>query len=78
MKAYYHKFEVCGDGGVVPTDMLRYDHCFPASPNGFQPNRSGRIELAAIAPKTWKPTTDRWRSFGWLVFNHTMSPTVWA
>jgi len=72
-KVYY--FTVTGSY-VFPTDMLRYDSCYPVdetnihiAPYGngsedfFHTKRS--VNLKANNP----PTIDRWRSFDWSVSN---------
>jgi len=63
-----------------PTDMLRYDGCFPLHPGDVD-----RLQRAIIGPREDAPfrdreifnivlvsylrvpTGDRWRSFGWFV-----------
>lgn len=58
-----------------PLDMLRHDACWPISPTdsgNMEFSLDARkptgyeIELAHWAPNSnWKPTADRWASFGW-------------
>jgi hypothetical protein len=65
-------FAVVGDGNF-PHDMLRYDHCWPATEsdatrmdyasNSAVPREVRRIELRGLTG----PTPARWRSFGWKV-----------
>jgi hypothetical protein len=55
--------------------MLRYDACYPASPEDvglMAPDWSGvadiEIELIHVGTKKdWHPTAARWESFGWKV-----------
>lgn len=60
------EFAVVG-AGDFPTDMLRYDKCWPASEHnsllvgGFGDTR--RVELRGLK----MPTDARWRSFNWKV-----------
>ena len=58
-------FTVVGTG-EFPTDMLRYDICWPASEFNsrlFNQADTRRIELKGLKV----PTTGRWASFGWNV-----------
>lgn len=75
MKPYYHTFRVTGKGRV-PDDMLRYDHCFPASQSLLNAE-IGYTTLGTIAPKGWKPSAGRWMSFGWNVSHHTTTTVAW-
>jgi hypothetical protein len=73
-------FDVQGRG-EFPFDMLRYDACFPASSTDAAlmavPERSridGFPRTITIKLKRWvppgypfKPTAERWASFGWSV-----------
>jgi len=67
---------------IFPLDMLRYDSSRPTSQDdvgGIHYGILGRggewmksdedIQLSHIehGDKTWKPTTERWKSFGWEV-----------
>lgn len=62
-------FVVVG-GGHFPFDMLRYDHCHPFDSHAAR-KLGGRdqraLVLACTWEKGWKPTFDRWASFGWSV-----------
>ncbi len=62
--------------GPFPTDMLRYDSCYPANESdaarmseymkGFERLKEGRtIKMRSHYP----PTIGRWNSFGWKVDN---------
>ena len=77
-KHYFYKLTVSGKG-LFPTDMLRYDQCFPCSERDSasidDPHRYGdmsgeirTVELCAsnVNPN-WQPTTGRWNSFNWQV-----------
>lgn len=67
-------FAVEGEG-VFPTDMLRYDRCYPLtesdsytmeSHNGMlEPHR--RVLLCCDDARPRTPTEGRWESFGWKV-----------
>ena len=67
-------------GGAFPLDMLRYDSCYPMS--SVDVNRMilesqrdyterGYDNITLVhrehGSKKWRPTEDRWRSFGWRV-----------
>ena len=80
---YFTRFEITGRL-AFPLDMLRYDHCFPATQEAVSriqiksfpaESQEGRqatpvIELRAYhSRKTWTPTTGRWESFGWRVIH---------
>lgn len=64
------KFTVKGRG-LFPVDMLRYDCCYPASPQDVN-NMDGReprevtLVTATVNPLVG-PTKGRWESFGWTV-----------
>lgn len=70
----HHKFTVAGHGRF-PFDMLRYDCCYPASPQDVSKLMilsmpvDGREshEVTLIAAKPIGPTEGRWSSFGWTV-----------
>ena len=78
---YYHEFTVEGTGSF-PTDMLRYDGAYPASPQAVSmisddwrtaaplERRSARL-IHVGDQRGWEPTVDRWRSFGWTVVSHS-------
>lgn len=77
MTTYFTQFRVTGRGHF-PVDMLRYDHCFPATQeavNGIDVTRYQRettevreVELAQYHNGAMPHITfERWRSFGWSV-----------
>lgn len=71
MQAYFQSFIAVGHG-VFPVDMLRYDHCYPASQDAVSAmicERNERsVELARVTNgKPPDPTIARWESFGWRV-----------
>ena len=77
-KMYSHIFSVKGVF-PFPTDMLRYDQCFPRTSDSavdmvttFDRRNSEAItiELIHYGIRDWKPTVGRWRSFGWEVIDH--------
>ena len=57
--------------GSFPIDMLRYDTSFPAKETQslqIEADADMReVDLIHRGAKGWKPTYDRWRSFGWNV-----------
>lgn len=57
------KFTVVGHG-TFPFDMLRYDCCYPASPQDVA-NLEGRDTREVTLIATSYVTTGRWNSFGW-------------
>ena len=70
---YYQTLAVTGRG-VFPTDMLRYDRCWPMTQDDIVPmastafNGTRRIQLARyVDTKKEQPTFSRWNSFGWTV-----------
>lgn len=74
-KMFSHEFVVEGTFSF-PTDMLRYDHCYPAGQDDVSKildkaprGEKMRVKLAARAEKAWRPTEGRWRSFGWHVLD---------
>jgi hypothetical protein len=78
MQAYITRFRVqnIGPGKAFPTDMLRYDSCYPATSDDVHgmdwDDRAGRtVSLLKIhngrPRKGWETTPDRWRSFGWKI-----------
>jgi hypothetical protein len=87
---YKHLFQVklVGFGRTFPLDMLRYDHCIPATSedvskivDSLDPSISVFdetekdavvITLSAYWEKPYKPTPERWRSFGWEVMTTTL------
>ena len=70
-----YSFVVEGEG-QFPTDMLRYDHCWPRTTEDaialplsvydFARDREQHRKVALFTP-THPPTVDRWVSFGWKV-----------
>lgn len=81
VKQYLHLIKVSCEGKFFsfPIDMLRYDCLYPYSgedsskihhcfENREEDNRI--ITLSRTAEKTWKPTVERWKSFGWRVVEH--------
>lgn len=61
-----------------PTDMLRYDGCYPESESnlphighnyhGQDSPEPYQVRLVHVDEyKHWQPTDGRWRSFGWRV-----------
>jgi len=70
-KVFFFRVTVEGRG-EFPTDMLRYDRCFPASEReSYQLDRRGelrKVELTSVhSTHLWNPTEARWNSFGWRV-----------
>lgn len=67
MEIELHDFTVAGHT-AFPYDMLRYDCCWPrvdGSELYTNPPHYREIKMRG----TSMPTTDRWRSFGWVVLN---------
>lgn len=83
---YRHLFKVTSRhplSRVFPLDMLRYDHCIPATSEdvtkiidtleGYTELKDLTegdeitIELSAYWEKPYTPTAERWKSFGWQV-----------
>jgi hypothetical protein len=74
MTTKIYEFEVRGMG-PFPLDMLRYDGCWPASPDAVmaiehsldERDPNFRTSVKLIRLRSWKPmpTIDRWRSFQW-------------
>lgn len=71
-KVYVFHFTVEGSGSF-PSDMLRYDSCFPVSETEARSiardDATGRrtIRLQRVGSNTNGPTERRWESFGWHV-----------
>jgi len=76
MPNYLHKFEVLPSAAWAefPIDMLRYDAVSPATEeDSYRIDRSLRgeswdgtpIAVEGYHERDWRPTVDRWRSFGW-------------
>ncbi len=69
---YLQKAVVTGRG-CFPLDMLRYDHCYPATGTDVSSLHASITErgtfsvgvsrVSATAYEQW--TADRWASFGW-------------
>ncbi len=72
-----HMFLFTVEGsGRFPTDMLRYDACWPAHENEARSLADGSddqgrrtITLRRAAVNMSGPTKRRWESFGWTVTN---------
>jgi hypothetical protein len=67
---YYHEAEVTFRGSF-PTDMLRYDSCFPVDYKGVEAIGTERVtepttvrigRVSNVKAEPW--TVDRWKSFG--------------
>ena len=65
------EYAIAVGNGPFPFDMLRYDHCFPASEcysgevgrDHYQHDRVVIVAKYRQQPGRW--TADRWQSFGW-------------
>ena len=68
-----------------PLDMLRYDSCYPDTQDDvariittLDPRRGAvnrkkedlTVSVVHIGEMAWRPTDDRWKSFGWKVVEH--------
>lgn len=78
VEMYTHVVEVMGRH-AFPVDMLRYDRLSPRHEGDSTKitdtirEPAGpytRVELYRQASDAWKPTTERWASFGWIVTKH--------
>lgn len=78
-----YEYYVSGTG-MFPFDMLRFDHCWPASGNdaallddATEYHRSGhRSKLRSIKMRSYRePTIDRWVSFTWSVGTQKLQPS---
>lgn len=82
-KVYITDFTVTGSG-EFPLDMLRYDSCWPvgtvdAGNLCICPDRSAEDRTSWLTQRTIKmrmightklgPTLERWRSYGWTVYD---------
>ncbi len=73
-KTYRFRFTVRG-AGSFPFDMLRYDHCYPATSADaalleHHEHDLRHVVLWADSPdRHWRPETGRWKSFCWEVIN---------
>lgn len=75
------EYAIAVGSGQFPFDMLRYDHCFPASESysselgrdHYQHERVVIVARYAHQPGRW--TVDRWKSFGWklTMYSNTIS-----
>jgi hypothetical protein len=70
-KRYGWRFIVVGCGNF-PTDMLRYDECFPVDETEARSMFSPNLERRTVRLERWSghpnpPTEDRWQSQGWEV-----------
>jgi len=68
---YTCEFSVSGRGWF-PTDMLRYDQCFPVSSEDCMllsdgGDRTVALKRYTLAKHGCNPTVKRWESFGWAV-----------
>ena len=73
------RFEYVVTGrGEFPTDMLRYDACWPLSSSDVAKidyGRSTSREARSILIASYsKPTLERWSSFGWSVGTEDLYP----
>lgn len=73
MKTY--EYTVVGSGSF-PMDMLRYDSSYPirtkdcieiVSTYLVNESKKSKIRLCHVGASGWKPTEERWESFGWKV-----------
>ena len=56
--------------GHFPTDMLRYDQCFPVYETEANMIRAGYLEnktRVSVKTNSMSITPDRWSSFGWII-----------
>ncbi len=74
-RVHLFKFTVEGSG-KFPTDMLRYDACWPVHEGearrlaeGPDDRERRTVTLKRAAVNDQGPTVERWRSFGWTVTN---------
>jgi hypothetical protein len=73
-KFKFFEFTVSGTG-AFPTDMLRYDACYPTDETNIliAPYRENseyyREKRSVNLRASYPPTIDRWKSFGWSVSN---------
>ena len=64
-----HSFSVVGKGHF-PLDMLRYDACWPDSPDSVARLEANQIHIETVQVDligNRAPTVARWNSFGWSV-----------
>ena len=70
-KPRFYKIVVEGRG-IFPTDMLRYDQCFPLSEKDSAAmedllHERRTVNLGCSTCRLLPATEGRWNSFGWLV-----------
>jgi hypothetical protein len=75
---YLQRFQVAGRSGF-PLDMLRHDHCYPATSHDASSISLAifhtgapltiTLERAVLVGGVTSPSFDRWLSFGWQVVN---------
>jgi hypothetical protein len=67
----FYRFNVVVEGGGdFPIDMLRYDHCVPATENDsyiLKRDEYRRVKLVMFCASGNGPTLGRWKSFTWNV-----------
>jgi hypothetical protein len=75
MKVDRWEFVVRGTG-AFPTDMLRYDACWPRSSDDatamsatYERRNAERSRVIGMVTRSHEPTVGRWASFGWTVEN---------
>ena len=81
---FEHRFKVRGQT-AFPVDMLRYDRCWPETREDSKEierfvrqevNATGCVGLLSVSNNSnWRPASDRWRAFGWSLFEHTRTRT---
>ena len=62
-------YEVTGSG-AFPTDMLRYDQCYPDDTNSANNMLDEKRSRTCIMRSLKRPTVGRWNSFMWGVGPH--------
>lgn len=82
MKRYLYEITL-GGVNTFPTDMLRYDACWPATEEDShkihqtpysEPKGAQSVKVRTRQLKGWQPTFGRWRSFGWSVVSYEIVP----
>jgi hypothetical protein len=63
MKIPFYTFTVRG-AGSFPTDMLRYDQCWPRTTEDSEKLGTGPRRSVTLCSYK-KPKTTRWDTFGW-------------
>jgi hypothetical protein len=62
-----YKYKVMGKGSF-PTDMLRYDSCWPSKPEDAEKILAPSKDATVVQVTSIKePTHARWSSFGWSI-----------